>query len=116
MADGRRTTPSVVARYITPIRSVLGLQIDRGDLQMPSLGELNKSVSLSSASHDFVLLAKSLAAARGDISETQDLARTAPSMRVREVLSDLKAAVDADVVVERLGVGTVRANGCRVFR
>ena len=61
---------------------------------MPSLGELNKSVSLSSASHDFVLLAKSLAAARGDISKTQHLARTAPSMRVREVLSDLKAAVN----------------------
>ena len=61
---------------------------------MSDLATLNKSVSLSSASHDFVLLAKSLAAARGDISKTQDLARTAPSMRVREVLSDLKAAVN----------------------
>ena len=61
---------------------------------MSDLAALNKSVSLSSASHDFVLLAKSLATARGDISKTQDLARTAPSMRVREVLTDLKAAVD----------------------
>lgn len=60
---------------------------------MSDLATLNKSVSLSSASHDFVLLAKSLAAARGDISATQYLAQTAPSMRVREVLSDLKAAV-----------------------
>ncbi len=54
---------------------------------MPSLAELNKSVSLSSASSDFVLLAKSLAVARGDISLTQQLAQTVPSMRVREVLS-----------------------------
>ncbi len=61
---------------------------------MSNLAALNKSVSLSSASHDFVLLAKSLAAARGDISKTQALAQTAPSMRVREVLSDLKAAVN----------------------
>jgi HK97 family phage major capsid protein len=60
---------------------------------MTDLAALNKSVSLSSASHDFVLLAKSLAAARGDISATQALAQSAPSMRVREVLSDLKAAV-----------------------
>ena len=61
---------------------------------MTDLAALNKSVSLTSASQDFVLLAKSLAAARGDISKTQHLARTAPSMRVREVLSDLKAAVN----------------------
>jgi hypothetical protein len=61
---------------------------------MTDLAALNKSVSLSSASHDFVLLAKSLAAARGDISKTQYLAQTAPSVRVREVLSDLKAAVN----------------------
>ena len=54
---------------------------------------LNKSVSLSSASSDFILFAKSLAAAKGGIAETQQLARTVPSMRVREVLSDLKAAV-----------------------
>ena len=74
---------------------------------MSDLAALNKSVSLSSASHDFVLLAKSLAAARGGISETQQLARTAPSMRVREVLSDLKAAVNADVVVRQLGAGAV---------
>jgi hypothetical protein len=61
---------------------------------MTDLAALNKSVSLSSASNDFVLLAKSLAAARGGISETQALAQTAPSMRVREVLTDLKAAVN----------------------
>ena len=60
---------------------------------MSDLAALNKSVSLSSASHDFVLLAKSLAVARGGISETQHLAQTVPSQRVREVLSDLKAAV-----------------------
>ncbi len=42
---------------------------------MSDLATLNKSVSLSSASHDFVLLAKSLAAARGDISETQSWPR-----------------------------------------
>jgi hypothetical protein len=60
---------------------------------MSDLATLNKSVSLSSASHEFVLLAKSLAAARGDISKTQLLAQTVPSMRVREVLTDLKAAV-----------------------
>ena len=45
---------------------------------MSDLAALNKSVSLSSASHDFVLLAKSLAAARGGISETQHLAQTVP--------------------------------------
>jgi hypothetical protein len=61
---------------------------------MTDLAALNKSVSLTSASHDFVLLAKSLAAAKGGISETQHLARTVPSMRVREVLTDLKAAVN----------------------
>jgi Phage capsid family len=60
---------------------------------MSDLASLNKSVSLSSASTDFVLLAKSLADARGDISRTQALARTVPSVRVREVLMDLKAAV-----------------------
>jgi hypothetical protein len=60
---------------------------------MSDLAALNKSVSLSSASSDFILLAKSLAAARGGISETQQLAQTVPSMRVREVLSDLKSAV-----------------------
>ncbi len=59
---------------------------------MTDLATLNKSVSLSSANSDFILLAKSLAAARGGISETQLLARTVPSMRVREVLSDLKSA------------------------
>jgi hypothetical protein len=61
---------------------------------MSDLAALNKSVSLSSANSDFVLLAKSLAAARGDISKTQHLAQTVPSMRVREVLTDLKAAVN----------------------
>jgi hypothetical protein len=60
---------------------------------MSDLATLNKSVSLSSASHDFVLLAKSLAATRGEIHETQLLAQKVPSMRVREVLTDLKAAV-----------------------
>jgi HK97 family phage major capsid protein len=60
---------------------------------MSDLAALNKSVQLSSASHDFVLLAKSLAAAKGDISETAALARTVGSMRVREVLTDLKSAV-----------------------
>jgi hypothetical protein len=60
---------------------------------MSDLATLNKSVSLSSASHDFVLLAKSLAAAKGGISETAELAQGVPSMRVREVLSDLKSAV-----------------------
>jgi hypothetical protein len=59
---------------------------------MSDLAALNKSVSLSSASHDFVFLAKSLAASRGDISKTQMLAETVKSMRVRTVLSDLKAA------------------------
>ena len=60
---------------------------------MSDLAALNKSVSLSSASHEFVLLAKAMATARGGISETQALARTVPSMRVREILTDLKAAV-----------------------
>jgi hypothetical protein len=60
---------------------------------MSDLATLNKSVSLSSASNDFVLLAKSLAAAGGDIYETQALAQKVPSMRVREVLLDMKAAV-----------------------
>ena len=60
---------------------------------MSDLATLNKCVSLSSASHDFVLLAKSLAAARGDIAETQSWPETVKSMRVREVLSDLKSAV-----------------------
>ena len=82
---------------------------------MSDLAALNKSVSLSSASHDFVLLAKSLAAARGGISETQQLAQTVPSMRVREVLSDLKAAVDADVVIDSSALAPYAANGRRVF-
>ena len=59
---------------------------------MSDLAALNKSVSLSSASHDFVLLAKSLAAARV-ASPRRALAQTVPSMRVREVLSDLKSAL-----------------------
>ena len=59
---------------------------------MSGLGELNKSVSLSTASMTSFCLPNRLAAARGDISVTQVLAQRAPSMRVRAVLSDLKAA------------------------
>ena len=82
---------------------------------MSDLAALNKSVSLSSASHDFVLLAKSLAAARGDISKTQALGTDSPSMRVREVLSDLKAAVTPMSLSDSSALAPYSANGCRVF-
>jgi HK97 family phage major capsid protein len=46
----------------------------------------NKVVSLSSAAHDFVQVAKALAAGRGRADEVTRWARSIPSSRVREVL------------------------------
>jgi hypothetical protein len=46
----------------------------------------NKVVSLSSAAHDFAVVAKCLAAGRGRADEVQRWARSVPSSRVRDVL------------------------------
>jgi HK97 family phage major capsid protein len=46
----------------------------------------NKVVSLSSAAHEFVQVAKCLAAGRGRADEVQRWARSVPSSRVRDVL------------------------------
>jgi hypothetical protein len=52
------------------------------------LAELNKSVSLSSASSDFMRLAKALISSRGGIGELNALAQSIPSRRVQEVLEN----------------------------
>jgi HK97 family phage major capsid protein len=59
---------------------------------MPSdLATLNRSVSLSSAAHDFALVAKTLAASGGRWDQARTLAKNLPSIRAREAIE--KAAV-----------------------
>jgi hypothetical protein len=58
---------------------------------MADLAVLNKSASLTSASGDFVLVAKTLAAAHGRLDFARQMAQHLPSIRAREVLE--KAAV-----------------------
>jgi hypothetical protein len=59
---------------------------------MPSdLAALNKSVSLSSAAHDFALVAKTLTAAHGKWDTARDMAGGLHSIRAREAIE--KAAV-----------------------
>ena len=83
---------------------------------MSDLATLNKTVSLSSASHDFVLLAKSLAAAKWRHFRNAGAGPDCPvDARARSSVGSEGSAV-ADVVIKRLGVGTIRANGQRVFR
>ena len=63
-----------------------------------------------------MLLAKSLAAAKGGISETAELAQTVPSMRVREVLSDLKAAQSPMSLSSASALAPYEQMASRVFR
>jgi hypothetical protein len=64
---------------------------------MPSdLAALNRSVSLSSAAHDFALVAKTLAASGGRWMEARALGKNLPSIRAREVIE--KAAVSKAAV------------------
>jgi hypothetical protein len=51
-----------------------------------SIGELNKSVALGSASGDFIQIAKLLAASGGKIGVARELAGQVGSARVREAL------------------------------
>jgi HK97 family phage major capsid protein len=66
---------------------------------MPSdLAALNRSVSLSSAAHDFTLVAKTLMAAGGRWDAARAMAGNLPSLRAREVIEKgavSKAAVSA---------------------
>jgi HK97 family phage major capsid protein len=65
---------------------------------MADIAALNKSVSLSSAAHDFALVAKTLAAGGGRWMEAEALAKNLPSIRAREVIEQrvcTKAAVSA---------------------
>ena len=61
----------------------------------------NKVVSLSSAAHDFVLVAKCLAAGRGRADEVQRWARSVPSSCVRDVL---KTGVTPNSLATNVGV------------
>ena len=58
-----------------------------------SIEDLNKVVYLSSAASDFVHVAKLIAATRGKWSDMQELAKTVPSARVREVVKAGVAAI-----------------------
>jgi HK97 family phage major capsid protein len=60
------------------------------------IAELNKSVSLSSAAHDFALVAKTLVAAGGKWDAARAMAGNLPSIRAREVIE--KAAVSKAAV------------------
>ena len=83
---------------------------------MSDLAALNKSVSLSSASSDFVLLAKSLAAARGGHFRDAAVGTDSPVDEGARSLVGFESSRDADVVIDQLGNCAVFGDGRRVFR
>ena len=83
---------------------------------MSDLATLNKSVSLSSASHDFVLLAKSLGRGQGWHFRDGRAGPVSPVDARARSLVGFEIGGDADVAIDSLGAGTVSSNGYRVFR
>src|SRR5262245_17340609 len=77
----------------------------KGDRAMvSSIAELNRSVSLDSASNEFLRMAKALTASRGGIGELQQLAQAIPSPRVREVLEN------RHVIKSPVSIGTLTSD------
>ena len=82
---------------------------------MSDLATLNKSISLSSASHDFVLLAKSLGRCPWWNFQTQQLAQTVPSDEGARSPDGSESRRDADVAIVASALAPYEEMSDRVF-